>query len=36
MLMTSIRRTTSHRRKRSRKTIEDGKISHAHGLEEST
>jgi hypothetical protein len=34
--MTSTRRTTNPRRKRSKKTPEDGKISHAHGLVEST
>jgi hypothetical protein len=32
--MTSSRRATNHWRKRSKKTIEDGKISHAHGLAE--
>jgi hypothetical protein len=34
--MTSTRRTTNHGRKKSMKTTEDGKISHAHGLAEST
>jgi hypothetical protein len=34
--MTSTRRITNHGKKRSRKTAEDGKISHAHGLTEST
>jgi hypothetical protein len=33
--MTSTRRKTNQCRKRSRKT-EDEKLSHAHGLEEST
>jgi hypothetical protein len=32
----STRRTTNPWRKRSRKTTEGGKISHAHGLIEST
>jgi hypothetical protein len=30
--MTSTRRTTNHRRKRSKKTAEGGEISRAHGL----
>jgi hypothetical protein len=34
--MTSSRRITKPRRKRSRKTREGGKISHGHGLVEST
>jgi hypothetical protein len=34
--MNSTRRITNSGRKRSRKTTEDGKISHAHGLVEST
>jgi hypothetical protein len=34
--MTSTRRTTNSRRKRSKKATEDGKISCAHGLVEST
>jgi hypothetical protein len=34
--MTSIRRATNHGRKISKKTTEDGKISHDHGLAEST
>jgi hypothetical protein len=34
--MTYTRRMKTPEKMRSRKTIEDGKISHAHGLEEST
>jgi hypothetical protein len=34
--MASTRRTAKHSRKKLRKTIEGGKISHAHGLVEST
>jgi hypothetical protein len=34
--MTSTRRITNPQRKRSRKTTEDGKTSHAHGLLELT
>jgi hypothetical protein len=34
--MTSSMKTTNHRRKKLKKTTEDGKISHAHGLVEST
>jgi hypothetical protein len=34
--MTSTSRTTNHGRKRSRKTTEDGKISHVLGLAEPT
>jgi hypothetical protein len=30
--MTSTWRTTNHRRKKSKKITEDGKIFHAHGL----
>jgi hypothetical protein len=36
MLMTSTRKTTTHQGKKSEKVIEGGKISHAHGLAEST
>jgi hypothetical protein len=36
MSMTSIGKTTNPGRKRSMKTIEDGEISCAHGLVEST
>jgi hypothetical protein len=34
--MISTRRTTKALKKRSKKTTEGGKISHAHGLLEST
>jgi hypothetical protein len=34
--MTSTRRITNHWRKILKKTTEDGKISHAYGLAEST
>jgi hypothetical protein len=34
--MNSTRKTTNHGRKKSKKTTEDKKISHAHGLVEST
>jgi hypothetical protein len=33
--MTSTRKTTNHRRKKLKKIIENGKISHAPGLAES-
>jgi hypothetical protein len=36
MRMISTRRTTNPERKRPRKTTEGGKISHTHGLVEST
>jgi hypothetical protein len=34
--MTSSRKTKKYRRKTSKKTTEGGKLSHAHGLVEST
>jgi hypothetical protein len=34
--MISTMKTTNHRGKKLNKTIEDGKISHAHGLVEPT